>query len=77
MIRPAFGVVFQAFTVVSNWSPGHPQAHAASAISRRRSRAGISVTTQPVFRPIVSQISSASTDFMNSSVTRTELFAFW
>ena len=64
--------------VVSYWTPGSAQRHAASAISRISSRAGIgSPTGSPVVRAISRHSPSSSTACMNSSVTRTELLAFW
>src|SRR3712207_7780568 len=38
LMRPLSGQVCQRFIVVSNCKPGSPQVHAASAISRSRSR---------------------------------------
>src|ERR671936_1141418 len=78
LIRPEFGEVCHWLIVVSYWTPGSAQRHAASAISRMSSRAGIgSPTGSPVVRAIRCQSSSFSTARMNSSVTRTELLAFW
>src|ERR1700759_863704 len=78
LIRPEFGDVCHWLIVVSYWTPGSAQRHAASAISRISSRAGIgSPVGSPVVRAIRCQSSSCSTASMNSSVTRTELLAFW
>src|ERR671932_1443336 len=78
LIRPDTGHVCHSLIVVSYWTPGSAQRHAASAISRMSSRAGIgSPTGSPVVRAIRCQSSSFSTACMNSSVRRTELFAFW
>src|SRR6266545_3212594 len=78
LIRPEFGLVCHWLIVVSYCTPGSAQRHAASAISRMSSRAGIgSPTGSPVFRAVRCQSSSFSTARMNSSVTRTELLAFW
>src|SRR5690349_22301836 len=78
LIRPEFGDVCHWLIVVSYWTPGSAQRHAASAISRMSSRALIgSPTGSPVLRAIRCQSSSFSTACMNSSVTRTELLAFW
>src|SRR4051794_8819610 len=78
LMRPEFGHVCHWLIVVSYWTPGSAQRHAASAISRISSRAGTgSPTGSPVARAIRCQSSSFSTACMNSSVTRTELLAFW
>src|SRR5215216_4287955 len=78
LMRPEFGDVCHWLIVVSYWTPGSAQRHAASAISRISSRAGIgSPTGSPVDRAVRRQSSSFSTARMNSSVTRTELLAFW
>ena len=57
--------------------PGSAHFQAASATWRIRSRARSVRTTEPSMRAVRSQSSSSSTARMNSSVTRTELFAFW
>src|SRR3954454_21729178 len=78
LMRPDSGDVCHWLIVVSYWTPGSAQRHAASAISRMSSRAGTgSPTGSPVGRAVRCQSSSFSTACMNSSVTRTELFAFW
>src|SRR5215211_5632031 len=78
LMRPEFGHVCHWLIVVSYWTPGSAQRHAASAISRISSRAGIgSPTGSPDARAVRCQSSSFSTACMNSSVTRTELLAFW
>ena len=78
LMRPEFGHVCHALIVVSYWTPGSAQRHAASAISRMSSRASIgSPTGSPVMREVVRHSSPFSTASMNASVTRTELFAFW
>src|SRR2546421_5407847 len=78
LIRPEFGEVCQRLIVVSYWTPGSAQRHAASAISRISSRAGIgSPIGSPVMRASVRQSSPRSTASMKASVTRTELLAFW
>ena len=78
LIRPEFGHVCHWLIVVSYWTPGSAQRHAASAISRISSRAGIgSPIGAPVTRPISCHSSSFSTARMKRSVTRTELLAFW
>src|SRR3954454_637617 len=78
LMRPVLGFVCHWLIVVSYWTPGSAQRHAASAMSRISSRAGIgSPTGAPVVRAIRRQSSSFSTACMNSSVRRTELLAFW
>src|SRR6185436_10064051 len=78
LMRPELGDVCHWLIVVSYWTPGSAQRHAASEISRISSRAEIgSPTGSPVTRAVRCQSSSFSTACMNSSVTRTELLAFW
>ena len=78
LIRPELGQVCHWLIVVSYWTPGSAQRHAASEMSRIRSRALIgSPTGLPVARAIRLHSPSFSTASMKSSVTRTELFAFW
>src|SRR6185295_3800052 len=77
LMRPEFGDVCHWLIVVSYWTPGSAQRQAASAISRISSRAGSVSTGSPVTRAVRCQSSSFSTACMNSSVSRTELFAFW
>src|SRR6188472_2641270 len=78
LMRPEFGDVCHWLIVVSYWTPGSAQRHAASEISRISSRAFTgSPTGSPVVRAIRFQSASSSTACMNSSVTRTELLAFW
>src|SRR3954471_3982195 len=78
LMRPEFGHVCHWLIVVSYWTPGSAQRQAASAMSRMSSRAGIgSPTGSPVVRAVRCQSSSLETARMNSSVTRTELLAFW
>ena len=77
LIRPDSGQVCQRLMIVSYWTPGSAQRQAASAIWFIRSRAGSVFVASPVVRAIRSQSSPASTASMNSSVTRTELLAFW
>src|SRR6201997_5044581 len=78
LIRPELGHVCQLLMVVSYCTPGSAHLQAASAISRISSRA---CTGSPIGSPVVRAIScqspSSSTARMNSSVTRTELLAFW
>src|SRR4051812_6812860 len=78
LMRPDAGDVCHWLIVVSYWTPGSAQRHAASAMSRMSSRAGIgSPIGSPVVRAVVRHSSSFSTACMNLSVTRTELLAFW
>ncbi len=77
LIRPDSGLVCQRLMIVSYWTPGSAQRQAASAIWFISSRAGSVFVASPVVRAIRSQSSPASTASMNSSVTRTELLAFW
>src|SRR3712207_1244542 len=77
LMRPEFGDVCHWLIVVSYWTPGSAQRHAASAMSRISSRAGTVATGSPVERAVSAHSASASAACMNSSVTRTELLAFW
>ncbi len=77
LIRPVFGHVCQSLIVVSYWMPGSAQRQAASAISFIRSRALSVSIVSPLTRAMVFHSSPRSTASRNSSVTRTELFAFW
>src|SRR3954467_7653132 len=78
LMRPEFGDVCHWLIVVSYCTPGSAQRHAASAISRMSSRACIgSPIGSPVWRAVVRHSASSCTARMNSSVTRTELLAFW
>ena len=77
LIRPEAGQVCQVLIVVSNCIPGSPQACAASAIIFSRSRARYSLATSPLRTNFVCHLESSATARMKSSVTRTELFAFW
>src|SRR4051795_701836 len=77
LMRPEFGEVCQSLIVVSYWTPGSAQRHAASAMSRMSSRASVVSTTAPSTRAVSCHSSPASTARMKSSVTRTELLAFW
>src|SRR3954449_9925007 len=78
LMRPEFGDVCHWLIVVSYCTPGSAQRQGASEISRISSRA---LTGSPIGLPVVRAIrcqsSSFSTACMNSSVTRTELLAFW
>src|SRR5436190_17336451 len=78
LMRPEFGDVCHWLIVVSYCTPGSAQRQAASEISRMSSRA---LTGSPIGSPVTGAVrchsSSDSTACMNSSVTRTELLAFW
>ncbi len=76
LIRPALGTVCHLFIVVSNCIPGSAQFHAASAIKFISSLARTVSKTSPFFTDFKSQVLSSKTAFINSSVARTELFAF-
>src|SRR6187551_1865063 len=67
----------QSLIVVSYCMPGSPQIQAASAILRIIVRALWVSTVLPLVTDLVVHSPSRMTAFMNSSVTRTEWFAFW
>src|SRR5437879_3395978 len=78
LIRPEFGQVFQWFTVESYCTPGSPQAQAHSAIRLSMSRTGHAGPS--CFGSVTQCVThgrSSTTACMNSSLTRTERFAFW
>src|SRR5262245_59511026 len=77
LIRPLAGLVCHSLIVVSYCIPGSAHSHAACAMSRISSRARIVSTVSSVRTDLSFQSWSCSYAFMNSSVTRTELFAFW
>src|SRR5207253_11081268 len=77
LIRPVFGSVCQLLIVVSYWTPGSAQRHAASAMSCISFRALTVSTTEPSTRAVRFQSASFATASMKASETRTELFAFW
>src|ERR1700687_4577326 len=77
LMRAVFLDVCQRLTVVSYCMPGSPQRQVASEILYNRSLAlqfsiGRPSRTARVVKPL-----SRSTEYMKSSVTRTELLAFW
>src|ERR1700679_4324763 len=76
LIRPVFLLVCQRLIVVSNCMPGSPHCHVASAMVFIRSWARYSLTGFLSFTVRVKNDPSDSTPRINSSVTRTELFAF-
>src|SRR4051794_19105593 len=77
LMRPVSGLVCQSLIVSSYWMPGSAHSHAAWAISRHSRRASTVSTTEPSVRARRAKSLSCSTARMNSSVTRTELLAFW
>ncbi len=77
VIRPVSGLVCQSLIVSSYCRPGSAQAHAASLILVNSSRASTVSMTSPVPRERRPNSVPSSTARMNSSVTRTELLAFW
>src|SRR5687768_9659050 len=77
LMRPVVAAVCQRLIVVSNCMPGSAHSHAALAIWRNRSRAFTVRMAVPSFTDTRSQSASSTTACMNSSVTRTELLAFW
>ena len=77
LIRPVLAAVCQRLIVVSNCMPGSAHSHAAWAIWRMRSRAWTVLTISPSVTARRCQSASSTTACMNSSVTRTELLAFW
>src|SRR4051812_39322342 len=80
LMRPEFGDVCHWLIVVSYWMPGSAQRHAASAISRMSSRAGIgSPTGSPGLRGVVGPPPSPPPPGLNFLVTRPPVFGvlFW
>src|SRR5215210_2667776 len=77
VMRPDSGVVCQSLIVSSYWIPGSAHSQAAFAILAKSSLASTVSRTSPLVRARRPKRSPFSTARMNSSVTRTELFAFW
>ncbi len=77
VMRPDSGVVCQSLIVSSYWMPGSAHSQAALAIFSKRPLASSVSMTSPVVRARRPNCSPCSTARMNSSVTRTELLAFW
>src|SRR5215210_5284150 len=77
LMRPVLAAVCQRLMVVSNCMPGSAHSHVASAIWRKSWRALTVRRGSPVFTARRCQSASSTTACMNSSVTRTELLAFW
>src|SRR6187397_1808033 len=76
-MRPDSGQVCQSLIVPSYWMPGSAHSHAACPMPRNNFLASTVSMTSPVMRARSPNGSPDSTARMNSSVTRTELFAFW
>src|SRR6478752_4132038 len=77
VMRPVSGLVCHALIVSSYWMPGSAHSHAALAILPKSSRASTVSMTEPSWRARRPNSVPSSTAFMNSSLTRTELLAFW
>src|SRR5436305_2062273 len=77
VIRPVSGLVCQSLIVSSYWMPGSAHSHAAWATLRNKSLASTVSMTSPVLRARSPKSVPSSTARMNSSLTRTELLAFW
>src|SRR5690349_14557230 len=77
VIRPVSGLVCQSLIVSSYCRPGSAHSHAARLILRNSSRASTFSITSPVLRARRPNDVPSSTARMNSSLTRTELLAFW
>src|SRR3954468_6032436 len=77
VMRPVSGFVCQSLMVSSYWMPGSAHSHAAVATLRHSSRASTVSRTEPSLRARRPNSLACSTARMNSSLTRTELLAFW
>src|SRR6202012_6199653 len=77
LMRSVFLEVCQRLMVVSYCMPGSPHCQVASAIWCMRSLARYSFTGFLSLTVRVVNVPSVSTARINSSVTRTELLAFW
>src|SRR6185437_8626854 len=77
VIRPVSGLVCQLLIVSSYCRPGSAQSQAASAIWRKSPLASTFSIVSPDRRALRPNSWPFSTAFMNSSLTRTELLAFW
>src|SRR3954447_17183813 len=77
VILPVSGLVCQSLMVPSYCRPGSAHSHAAWLILRNSSRASTVSITSPVERERRPNSVPSSTARMNSSLTRTELLAFW
>src|SRR5215208_761992 len=77
LIRPVSGLVCQSLIVSSYWMPGSAHSQAAWVTLRKRVLASTVSMTDPSIRARSPKSVPSSTARMNSSVTRTELLAFW
>src|SRR5215217_4652683 len=77
VIRPVSGLVCQSLIVSSYCRPGSAHSQAAVAILVNSSRASTVSMTSWVLRERSPKSAPSSTARMNSSLTRTELLAFW
>src|SRR3954471_12649175 len=77
VMRPVSGLVCQSLIVSSYWMPGSAHSHAACAILRNSVLASTVSSTSFVCRARKPNSLPSSTARMNSSLTRTELLAFW
>src|SRR6195952_5593471 len=77
LIRPVSGLVCQSLIVSSYWMPGSAHSQAALVTLPNSSRASTVSMTEPSARARRPNSAPVSTARMNSSLTRTELLAFW
>src|SRR3954451_13042667 len=77
LIRPVSGLVCQSLIVSSYWIPGSAHSQAALVTLVNSSRASTVSITEPSDRARRPNSVPSSTARMNSSLTRTELLAFW
>src|SRR3954467_13381221 len=77
VIRPVSGFVCQSMIVSSYCRPGSAHSQAALLILVNSSRASTRSISSPVLRARSPKSVPSSTARMNSSLTRTELLAFW
>src|SRR5215216_3978298 len=77
VMRPVSGLVCQSLIVSSYWMPGSAHSHAACAMLRNSPRASTVSITELSSRARSPNSRPSATACMNSSVTRTELLAFW
>src|SRR3954449_3121918 len=77
LIRPVSGLVCQSLIVSSYWMPGSAHSQAAWVTLLNSVLASTVSITEPSMRARRPNSVPSSTARMNSSETRTELFAFW
>src|ERR1700722_12060940 len=77
VMRPVSGLVCQLLIVSSYCRPGSAHSQAASAIFLNSPLASTVSMVSPESRALRPNSPPCSTAFMNSSLTRTELLAFW